>query len=478
MKCCMHVCKTLGKTTQPLRKLSVISWTKFRKSAERWKRAHGVYSWTAEKVWDAFNLDENEDLKDDISARFGFHRQCYQRFTCIAKIARAERKLEKQLQQQHSSSLTQSITSDDTSKSQRKENLQSTPVSAVLVPQDNAEPPAKRLHRSPVTISSEEERKHIEGECCIICKSNRYYREWHSGKRLRERLSTCQTPNARSLLEKAARGTGNQTLLLELQERDVNTSKLLYHSSCYSKTTRKFTKSYIPNENPTEPGYRRSFEQFCKDVIDTKVIKNKEVLNMKTLLQMFIKCVKDVQKLDASSYRVFSLKKRLQKTYPQLQFVQPPSRRKSQLVMVRGVQCPDTRDSLQPPDRFAVTSHDLDSDLQSDVSTGNDERLQEKSSSQEIQDTYKYVIARSLRDECLACKSSPTWLPQKNDLSLDASTKELIPTKLFNFLAVLVGASDEPVEDGKINVPDIDERRIVPLAQDIMHAVRNRFPKH
>ena len=88
-----------------------------------------------------------------------------------------------------------------------------------------------------------------------------------------------------------------------------------------------------------EPLYGQSYEQFCKRVIEEKVLKGKKIMRMSKLHHLFVKTVQEVELLDASNYRPFGLKRRLQKTYPQLVFHKPYVRNQSEFVFLEELSC-------------------------------------------------------------------------------------------------------------------------------------------
>ncbi len=57
------------------------------------------------------------------------------------------------------------------------------------------------------------------------------------------------------------------------------------------------------------------------------------------------------------------------------------------------------------------------------------------------------------------------WSPVTSDLNLDSS-RRIIPIKLFNMIAWIVGASEEPTDDEFVIVKEAESRRILAIAQD------------
>ena len=54
--------------------------------------------------------------------------------------------------------------------------------------------------------------------------------------------------------------------------------------------------------------YEKSYDVFCKKVIEMEVIGNKQIKYMKDLLEKFVIIAKDTENVDASKYRAFKLK--------------------------------------------------------------------------------------------------------------------------------------------------------------------------
>lgn len=259
---------------------------------------------------------------------------------------------------------------------------------------------------------------------------------------------------------------GNQELFLQIQGKDLVASKAHYHGTCYREATRIFRKRPREEENPGEAAYHISYEVFCRDVIDGRIIDKKEILRMTTLSVMFVKCVLKNQGLDASSYRPDTLKKRLRTSYPQLQFVKPYLSLESELVMVQTmvhvqtIPVPDIKDSSKVQEIF--TSGESE-----DMSTEDERNLSATPAPPKLGDMY--FTAHCLREECMAVDASQTWPRTGNDLSLNAA-RDIVPVRIYNFIAWMIGASNEPVGDRRVNVLDHFDRRILSLARDIICA--------
>jgi hypothetical protein len=72
------------------------------------------------------------------------------------------------------------------------------------------------------------------------------------------------------------------------------------------------------NADANAPGdvmYTISYDIFCEQIVIERLLKKKEILCMTGLCKLFIQIVNDAEGLDASHYRPYRLKKRLQKSF-------------------------------------------------------------------------------------------------------------------------------------------------------------------
>ena len=69
-----------------------------------------------------------------------------------------------------------------------------------------------------------------------------------------------------------------------------------------------------------------------KEVIETEVIGDKKIMYMKDILEKFVTIAKVIENVDGSNIKLFKLKQRLMKSYPQLVFCVPKMRNVSEIV--------------------------------------------------------------------------------------------------------------------------------------------------
>ena len=109
-------------------------------------------------------------------------------------------------------------------------------------------------------------------------------------------------------------------------------------------STRK-VKDDTFESKPSDELYKPSYDAFCSAVITEKLLRQKKIFRMGQLHSMFLKQVQLTENIDASGYRVFRLKRRLQRDFPQLVFHRPQMRNVSEFVFVEEVCVADIVDS-------------------------------------------------------------------------------------------------------------------------------------
>ena len=92
------------------------------------------------------------------------------------------------------------------------------------------------------------------------------------------------------------------------------------------------------------PVYERSYNIFCKEVIETEIIQGKTIKYITDLLEKFVAIAKETENVDASNYRSSKLKQWLINSYPQLVFHLPKIRNVSEIVYAENL---DTSDLVE-----------------------------------------------------------------------------------------------------------------------------------
>ena len=174
---------------------------------------------------------------------------------------------------------------------------------------------------------------------------------------------------------------------------------------------------------------------------------------MSKLHSLLLKTVNEVESMDASNYRPFSLKKRLQKTFPQLVFHKPHLRNQSEFVFLE------------------MLSQEMESESDFDSVESEFDYHDSKGGAhwQSVHLRDIYMVSMELRK---AIREAPkrfcsNWLPTASDITSDNVSK-IVPSLLYNFIAWTVGFSDEPCTSSCVSLYEELDVKVKSLCQDII----------
>lgn len=80
----------------------------------------------------------------------------------------------------------------------------------------------------------------------------------------------------------------------------------------------------------------------------------------------------------------------------------------------------------------------------------------------------QFAIALDVKKIDNVSTSMLLWPPTAADLTMDCAEK-IIPPMLFNLITWMVGASQDPTDEEFVKVTDVEKRRILTIAQDIVY---------
>ena len=198
-----------------------------------------------------------------------------------------------------------------------------------------------------------------------------------------------------------------------------------------------------------------------------EIIENENIYFMKKVKQEFINVVARVEDADASNYRTFRLKERLQKRFPQLVFHVPKERNKSEVVFAECINTGNVAESY--------LNQDFESS-QSEMETEDDDKSEDHERFKSTNDAKKatlkelYNAALTLRDILHSCTASwyENWPPLGSEI-IGENVRKLVPPLLFNFATWLLGFSDEPEESEYVNVEENVEVKVFSVCQDLIY---------
>ncbi|XP_077974182.1 uncharacterized protein LOC144429837 [Styela clava] len=471
--CVMHVCKNEGKVTN----FTDVSWSKFIESTKTWaaKISHaGVEKDVALEVIERYFTSEESGNVPPIPPNAGYHRCCYQRYTCKNKMGRRKSHKEKRKAEE-------------------------------LDPDTLALP--KKMLRSSIPTKGLRtiERPHIFSVKCTICGITRFKRNKVTGKRVLEKLTRSQTLEAGCLLE-AAKRKKDEILLLQLRDVDPVASEVRYHSSCYQGYTR-FMRRKIEQSGSVDTRYATAFKMFCEEFIVPRIIVNKEIFRLTFLNTLFKRYIEQFELFDSPGYRTYNLKERLKKKFPQLAFIRSKEQTCSDLVFVdtisgatrqfstggvrpeftqcnHDVSCNATRcrpnvdggvkeNTADHTVTYTVSEAEMEDDSENEQPTCSQPSAPPATNPQQI-----FASAMYLRNVINDHDPSFQHWPPTSEHFDDNAVKKSVPKLLVQFISWITGLISDPFF---VEVGERMSKKIYSICQDIVYLSkggRMHMPKH
>ena len=196
------------------------------------------------------------------------------------------------------------------------------------------------------------------------------------------------------------------------------------------------------------------------------MIENQNIFYMSKLREEFMKTVMEMENEDASQYKTIRLKRRLQERFPQLVFHKPKRRCNSEIVFSEDVNQGTVAER-------ALTTDDQseeDTEHEDELDAGNEGMAQQPNNQQRMALRDLYLVALELRENIN--KKSASWFNHWPPLACDItgdSVRKVVPPLLFNFIAWILGYSDEPEETRYV---DMDEKlaiKVFSICQDLIY---------
>ena len=251
----------------------------------------------------------------------------------------------------------------------------------------------------------------------------------------------CETIDGGRLRE-AAETKNDEEILLHIRGKDCVAAEGRYHNHCYKKYVNFLNHANTDAKAPGDVMYSISYNLFCEQIVMERLLKKKEILYMTDLCKLFIQIVKDAEGLGAPHYRPYRLKKRQQKSFSQLSFHMPFARSKSEIVFAEMLTSGELADR-----------HEIVENYEHDV-----EGLCMKPSNQANNLLHLYTTSMTLRNLVQDVPPfSSKWPPDVSEITI-GNALEIVPVELFNFMAWILGFSEEPCLD--IRVPLSEESTV------------------
>ena len=270
----------------------------------------------------------------------------------------------------------------------------------------------------------------------------------------------------------AATRKEDHRILVQILGKDCVAIEVRYHVHCYKSYTSFLTRpsthgSTLQKDKVTK--YTKSFETFCRFVKE-EIIDGRNICYMSRLKEKFIKTVRDIESEDASNYRSYRLKERLQDRYPQLVFHTPKVRNKSEIVYAEDLDQGNVAESLLKSKEEMNDSSDEER-FEGDISIDH--------TSVALKDIYS--VALKLKENIQVHSRSwyENWPPLSTDISSE-SVKKVVSPLLFNFISWLLGYSEDPEESNYVELNENATVKVFSICQDLVYNSskgRNQTPK-
>ena len=266
-------------------------------------------------------------------------------------------------------------------------------------------------------------------------------------------------------LREAATRKGDESILLQIADKDCVALEVKYHRRCYQQYTEFVRRTDVTEDDEVRDKckYEESFNVFCERFVKEKLIDNEEIYYMKKIEAEFVRTVATVENCDASGYRRFRLKERLIERFPQLVFHTPYERNRSEIVYAQTI-C-----------QGVVAEHYLDeesqtsqSEMESEDEVLDDTLLKNHENVATLKEVYN--VACTLRNTLRS--STQTWYENWPPLSSDIngeSVRKLVTPLLFNFVAWLLGFSEDPEASEYVEVNEKQAVKIFSICQDLIN---------
>lgn len=199
-----------------------------------------------------------------------------------------------------------------------------------------------------------------------------------------------------------------------------------------------------------------AFRRFCETVLKPRVIDGSEVLHLSYLHDLFAQLCREE---DTNIIGRRSLKKRLQKEFPQLSFIPPKHRQNTELVL-----CQKTMHTmLHSESESGESEMEFEDDVLPQVDIG--------SVIDHTQKPHIYSSSLAMRNamgKLSDHKKDKYWPPTANETNLETAGN-IIPPILFNHLAWMTGCSEDIEFEKLVDVKDDKKRKLLSIAQDILY---------
>ena len=103
----------------------------------------------------------------------------------------------------------------------------------------------------------------------------------------------------------AATAKNDEMMLLQIHDKDLVAIEARYHRSCYKTYVKFLTVDKNKSAQPVDTLYKKSFDIFCRDIVEDKIIKQNTIMHMNKLVELFVEIVRENENIDITGYKNF-----------------------------------------------------------------------------------------------------------------------------------------------------------------------------
>lgn len=239
-------------------------------------------------------------------------------------------------------------------------------------------------------------------------------------------------------------------------------SQLKYVTIAHVSSIVLYKYSCKPKESSVDASDNCAYTRFCDTEIKQRLISAGEIMYMSKLYNSFIE---ENEKQGSSETAVSkrTLKKWLQRDFPQLTFIRPKQKTFSEIVICEK-SIPVLLQEVAP--EHAEESSDSESDDEDHDVPSCGRGVHFDHEQRQMMYMSGLVIRNTIADLSVH-KKDKYWPLTAENTNLEKA-EEIVPTSLFNLLAWCTNSSEKAEFEKYVSVSEDKKRKLLSIAQDIM----------
>ena len=296
---------------------------------------------------------------------------------------------------------------------------------------------------------------------CLFCKNRT-----HKKEKVMQSVSTLTACNT---IMQCAEAKGDQDMLRVLMgvSNDLVAAEAKYHKTCFASYVSKsnLRSQVFKDDEGKESVYGDAFREMAFEI--GTGLESGMAYDMVSLLKKYIELLEE-RGVDGQKYTSQKLKLRMKSHFGEtIVFHQPYQRSRSELVYSSKISLQDIIN--------ASATHNKEQPSSQAIGTRN-----QTCNKDPPHKLLMYETAQLLKHQIKQCKGISIYPASVNDID-QATAKNLVPADLYLFLRWLITNDGVDVDAESDCSNDSDERKVLCLAQDVIHCTshgRVKLPKH